>query len=724
MTLLENRVKSLESTVQKMGDPTVSNGPEPTPSTSGSSNQSNHSSPEAHVHLSPSSQSLEEAEDDSDEDLSHIEISSRLESLSLAISGLFFGSSSSFALTRDAHGAKQEATGQDDFDTLRHKKRDYFWRTPPWEQDLTSTEKLSFSFPENSLLVSLISLYFHHVNIHLPVLHEPTFRKNVVEGLHHRNSHFGAVVLAVCAIGARYSDDPQVFFVPGHPSSAGWKWFEQIHPIRRSMFEMPCLYELQWHCLMANYVYGTSNASTAWGLVGAGSSAYRIGLLHHSNWPTTTHEQGSDVQLRWVPIGACQVDTNLPWRMNKGSGRSGSIKPSQVSLHGLLILTVNRVLIITDRLISNFFGRPSAMRDEDFDLELPVECDDEYWEHEDPEKAFQQPPGKPSTLSSFIATIKLCEILAMVLRTMYPLKKSQLVAGILADSWEQKMVAELDSTLNEWKGKLPEHLHWDPEMGDPLFFCQSAAIHVFYYGVQIQAHRRLVQKSSQPSSFPSLAICSNAARSCIRIIDAISRRGSLTVPQGFGYTSGILLLTNIWGSKRAGLKLDVRQASREMEKLIRILHSSEGRFMIAGRFVDMLSELTQGIEDATYPNANNGATSLPPPPDDGIQVEVNGRSPFASGGSQSIPQRSQVSDSQPQTFLPPASMQLPIAASPMPFQTGTGEANVGAFFEMDLWNELQNSGMQFEFEDWNSYAKNVSSMDLDAFMVDNPGVFR
>ncbi|KAL0060683.1 Gypsy retrotransposon integrase-like protein 1 [Marasmius tenuissimus] len=658
-----------------MGDLTVSNVVEPTPSASGSSNQSNHSSPEAHVHLSPSSQSLEEAEDEDDEDLSHIEISSRLESLSLTISGLFFGSSSSFALTRDAHGAKQEITGQDDFEVLRHKKRDYFWRTPPWEQEITSTDKLSFSFPENSLLVSLISLYFHHVNIHLPVLHEPTFRKNVVEGLHYRNSHFGAVVLAVCAIGARYSDDPQVFSVPGHPPSAGWKWFEQIHPIRRSMFETPCLYELQWHCLMANYVYGTSNG------------VHRLG----ANWGRRAVEMGAHRRM-----------------------------PSR---HKLTVEDEQRkrafwVLIVTDRLVSNFFGRPSAMRDEDFDLELPVECDDEYWENEDPEKAFQQPPGKPSAVSSFIATIKLCEILAMVLRAMYPLKKSQLVVGILADSWEQKMVAELDSTLNDWKGKLPEHLHWDPDMEDPLFFCQSAAIHVFYYGVQIQTHRRFVQKSSQSSSFASLAICSNAARSCIRIIDAISRRGSLTVPYvvGFGYTSGILLLTNIWGSKRAGLKLDVRQASREMEKLIRILHSTEGR--------DILSELTRGIEDASYPNANNGAASSPHPPDDVIQAEVNRPSPFAGGGGQSVIQHSQVSDSQPQTFLQPASASLPTAASPMPFQEATDGANVGAFFEMDLWNELQNSGMQFEFEDWNSYAKNVSSMDLDAFMVDNPGVFR
>ena len=54
-----------------------------------------------------------------------------------------------------------------------------------------------------------------------------------------------------------------------------------------------------------------------------------------------------------------------------------------------------------------------------FDVDMPTEIDDEYWENEqDPEQAFKQPPGKPSLLSYFVCFIKLNQILAIALRTI------------------------------------------------------------------------------------------------------------------------------------------------------------------------------------------------------------------------------------------------------------------------------------------------------------------
>jgi len=53
-----------------------------------------------------------------------------------------------------------------------------------------------------------------------------------------------------------------------------------------------------------------------------------------------------------------------------------------------------------------------------FDLDLPVDCDDEYWDHLDPEKRFKQPPNKPSSVTSFIFFIKLQQVLAFSLRTI------------------------------------------------------------------------------------------------------------------------------------------------------------------------------------------------------------------------------------------------------------------------------------------------------------------
>lgn len=50
------------------------------------------------------------------------------------------------------------------------------------------------------------------------------------------------------------------------------------------------------------------------------------------------------------------------------------------------------------------------------DVDLPVDCDDEYWSDNGGANSFQQPEGKPSSMLYFIWTIKLSNIMASVLR--------------------------------------------------------------------------------------------------------------------------------------------------------------------------------------------------------------------------------------------------------------------------------------------------------------------
>jgi hypothetical protein len=92
-----------------------------------------------------------------------------------------------------------------------------------------------------------------------------------------------------------------------------------------------------------------------------------------------------------------------------------------------------------------------------FDSELPIECDDEYWECEDTEQNWNQPPGKPCKITAFNAHLRLCEILAFTLRTLYTTRKSKLLTGLIGDQWEEHVVAELDSSMNKWKDTLPDH---------------------------------------------------------------------------------------------------------------------------------------------------------------------------------------------------------------------------------------------------------------------------
>jgi hypothetical protein len=59
-----------------------------------------------------------------------------------------------------------------------------------------------------------------------------------------------------------------------------------------------------------------------------------------------------------------------------------------------------------------------------FDQDLPVECDDEYWNLHEPQN-FKQPKDKPSDLSYFICYAKLLEIQAAVATAIVNLLRQQ-----------------------------------------------------------------------------------------------------------------------------------------------------------------------------------------------------------------------------------------------------------------------------------------------------------
>lgn len=58
---------------------------------------------------------------------------------------------------------------------------------------------------------------------------------------------------------------------------------------------------------------------------------------------------------------------------------------------------------------------------------------------------------------------------------------------------------------------------------NPLFAYQAAYLHTWYCALQITVHRSFIPMPRRPSSlsFPSLAICTNAARSCIHVLDRL-----------------------------------------------------------------------------------------------------------------------------------------------------------------------------------------------------------
>jgi hypothetical protein len=109
-----------------------------------------------------------------------------------------------------------------------------------------------YNFPPPDLAASLVELYFTHVNLLLPLLHRPTFVRDLATGLHLRNDGFAATLLLVCAIGARFSSDPRVLLDgTDNLHSCGWRWFEQLQLMRDPLGPPPCLYDLQFSAVRA-----------------------------------------------------------------------------------------------------------------------------------------------------------------------------------------------------------------------------------------------------------------------------------------------------------------------------------------------------------------------------------------------------------------------------------------------------------------------------------------
>ncbi|KAG6901652.1 hypothetical protein C0995_009543 [Termitomyces sp. Mi166 len=505
-----------------------------------------------------------------DDDFTHIILEDNMEQLQIGDvdqSCRFFGKSSGAMLVHAAMELKNEATGgQDDIRRpILASKRDKFWTIAPWERSKEQIPKASFVFPELDLMKHLIDLYFSKVNIFLPLLHRPTFEKAVVEELHLHDDGFASVLLLVCAVASRFSDDPRTLLDDVKElSSAGWRWYQQVQSVTRSVLAPPSLYDLQYYCLSVMFLQGSCAPQQCWTLVGIGiRMAQDVGAHRkkHNNKDLTVEEE--------------------LWKRGFW------------------------VMVSIDRMASSTLGRPCAIQDEDFDLDFPIECDDEYWEHPDPAKRFKQPPNKPSYVTGFVTLLKLNQVLTIILRTIYSINKSKIMLGFVGKQWEQHIVAELDSALNKWVDSIPDHLRWDPNREDIMFFQQSASIYCTYYYIQILIHRSFIPSPRRPSplSFPSLAICTNAARSCSHIIDAYRRRGLIAPPhiQIAMFTSGVVLLLSIWNSKRLGVSMDSSKEMEDVHKCMQALRLCETRWISAGRLWDIMYELAF-VGDLQLPN--------------------------------------------------------------------------------------------------------------------------
>ncbi|KAJ7631671.1 fungal-specific transcription factor domain-containing protein [Mycena polygramma] len=447
---------------------------------------------------------------------------------------IFFGKSSSVTFLK---AAMEDGPGE-----TFEAQRPEFWKFQPWH--LTPEPLPRQFFPDDDLLQTLIDLYFEQLNPILFLLHPPTFRASVANGEHLRDPHFGAVVLAVCALASRPSDDPRVLMTADAPRhSAGWKWFNQTRPLELITSPEPsgsksrALYNLQLICFSVLFL-STSGARASWILCNLGIRiAQEIGAHRRSRYTTGSKAEGELLKRAF-------------W-----------------------------ALLAMDTLINALFGRPTMSTAEDYDVEMPTECDDEYWGEP---YGFQQPANTPAMTAYMTSYLQLMVIFNRAYRAVFSIERQKVS--------EPAILAELDSALNKWVDSIPDHLRWDPNRKG-IFLEQSASLYATYYQIQILIHRPFIaapgETAPADSAFPSLAICANSARSCGHVMEVQSRRNGSVLHHPYVITalsdSATILLVNVWGGRRTPSPSDIPRAVADIKKCVDVLHLYEKWYPVAGR---------------------------------------------------------------------------------------------------------------------------------------------
>ncbi|VDB92530.1 unnamed protein product [Peniophora sp. CBMAI 1063] len=501
-------------------------------------------------------QSLDPSDDEADFQLSQLKHSFK----HMRLNDRFFGKSSGARLIKSAMDLKMEyATDEDKAKWRFPRRRKEFWIAQPWQVE-PATHGTPYQFPDLDLLTALVDLYFNHQNLFIPLLHRPMFESALIDGLHLKDRGFGAVVLSVCACASRLSDDPRVL-LDGYGAewhSAGWKYHLQIQP---TLLTTPTVYDLQAYALRSLFLQGSSSLQVAWTVVG-------IGLRLAQD------------------LGA--------HRRRTYTGRPTLMKE--------MMRRAFWTMILVDRRLSVLMGRSCAIQEEDFDLDFPLDMDDEYmYDLASHEPEFRQRPRQISRVTHFICLLKLNQIMGYTLRTIYSINKSRVFLGFTGPDWEQHIVSELDSALNKWQDSVPDQLRWDPSRTNPVFMLQSANLYAMYYSLQILVHRpfMMTRDNTNPLAFPSLSICANAARSTARILAIVKERfPRKTIPYFLHHaacSSGVMLILNIWTAKSFGVAID---PAREMELVnvcMDVIKEAEERWHAAGRLWDVMNDLAHNI---------------------------------------------------------------------------------------------------------------------------------
>lgn len=364
--------------------------------------------------------------------------------------------------------------------------RPQYWAFPSGFEELPPRlELIDLCWPVPELEQSLVDAYFARVHSEYPVVNEVVFRDELKNHPELRKSHdWLGVAMGIFAIGSRFIDDPRVLLPSKDPlrHTAGLPYWNVKKKLGIRIFTTSSLHQLQSMVLGVVFLLGTPLAATsAWSILGA-----TVRLLQDAG----AHRQ---VTAKRTQLDVVEKETRkrLFW-----------------------------ICYSIDRELSAGLGRPMCIQDEDFDLDEPLQVDDEHiCEARESGKLPVQPADKPSRFSGFVIALRLSQINGRTLRTIYAIGKAKVTRGFIGPQWDQFIVAEvsgpasvgslpsetmrvraqgiadvtfatvylaqIDSALNQWLDTVPDHLRYNPHETNDEWLIQSSLLHTKYYQSQV-----------------------------------------------------------------------------------------------------------------------------------------------------------------------------------------------------------------------------------------------
>ncbi|CAI2163370.1 7660_t:CDS:2 [Funneliformis geosporum] len=328
--------------------------------------------------------------------------------------------------------------------------------------------KMEFELPPREICDKLLDAYWKEFHPFMPFID----KQDLMEKYNNLEYNYFSVILlySIFSISARFVEESIVRPDPNDDSNAGTQYFNKAKDLLKDEFCNASISLVQSLILLAG------------------------------------HRQSHKSSANWVYIG-------LAIRLAQDMGlHRDSAKWNLDERQGEIRRRVWWGCVLSDRYGSARMGRPLAINDADFDVDLPV--------------AGKVPEDDEETIEGWVEIIKCNLILGRILNHSYCLKSKSSQVNV------EQMLTSLDHELNEWRDNLPKNFLYDstPTNYDNINSNMKVLLNLLFYNQQILLHRphiRGPKSKAPPSSIPSLTICTMAANNITHILYRVMKTRAL-----------------------------------------------------------------------------------------------------------------------------------------------------------------------------------------------------